>query len=131
MFDSMQHNYLGCYGNEWMKTPNLDRFAREGVLFENAYDALSQSVPARRAMHTGRYTLPVSGWVALTLEDTTIADLCWGLGIDTALVFDCPNYRLPKFGYTRGFDNVMFTHGSEGDDGYYYDDPLYHRDPKD
>lgn len=26
MFDSMQHNYLGCYGNEWMKTPNLDRF---------------------------------------------------------------------------------------------------------
>ena len=131
MFDSMQHNYLGCYGNEWMKTPNLDRFAREGVLFENAYVEGLPTVPARRAMHTGRYTLPVSGWVALTLEDTTIADLCWGLGIDTALVFDCPNYRLPKFGYTRGFDNVMFTHGSEGDDGYYYDDPLYHRDPKD
>ena len=33
MFDSLQFNYLGCYGNDWIKTPNFDRFAREGVLF--------------------------------------------------------------------------------------------------
>ena len=76
MFDSLQHNYVGCYGNDWIKTPNMDRFAKEGVLFENAYTEGLPTVPCRRAMHTGRYTLPVSGWVALTLDDTTIADVC-------------------------------------------------------
>ena len=75
MFDSLQFNYLGCYGNTWIKTPNFDRLAREGVLFENAYTEGLPTVPCRRAMHTGRFTLPVSGWVGLSSKDTTIADL--------------------------------------------------------
>ncbi len=131
MFDSLQHNYLGCYGNEWIKTPNMDRLAREGVLFENCYIEGLPTVPCRRAMHTGRYTLPKSGWVPLTMEDTMISDLCWGRPIDTALIFDCPMYRQPKFGYTRGFDKVYFTHGHEMDNYFYGKDPLYHFDPKD
>ena len=131
MFDSLQFNYLGCYGNTWIKTPNFDRLAREGVLFENAYTEGLPTVPCRRAMHTGRFTLPVSGWVGLSAQDTTIADLCWGRPIDTALIFDCPMYRLPKFGYTRGFDKVWFTHGHEADDYFYESDPLLHYDPRD
>ncbi len=114
-----------------MKTPNMDRLAREGVLFENCYTEGLPTVPCRRAMHTGRFTLPYSGWTALTMEDTTIADLCWGRPIDTALIFDCPMYRLPKFGYTRAFDKVWFTHGHEADDAYYEHDPLIHYDPRD
>ena len=131
MFDSLQYNYLGCYGNDWIKTPHFDRFAREGVLFENCYIEGVPTVPARRAMHTGRYTLPVAGWVPLTMEDTTIADLCWGRPIDTALVLDCPMYRLPKFGYTRGFDKVWFSHGHESDHEYFSQDALIHRQVED
>ena len=131
MFDSLQFNYLGCYGNTWIKTPNFDRLAREGVLFENAYTEGLPTVPCRRAMHTGRFTLPVSGWVGLSSKDTTIADLCWGRPIDTALIFDCPMYRLPKFGYTRGFDKVWFTHGHEADDYFYEQDELIHLNIKD
>ena len=126
MADSLQFNYLGCYGNDWIKTPNIDRLAREGVVFENAYCEGLPTIPCRRAMHTGRYTLPVKGWSPLDMEDTTIADLCWGRGIDTALIFDCPMYRLPKFGYTRGFDKVWFLHGHEGDHWFYAQDPLIH-----
>ncbi len=126
MFDSLQWNYVGAYGNTWIKTPNMDRLAREGVLFENAYIEGLPTVPCRRAMHTGRYTLPFGGWQPLSMEDTTIADLCWGRPIDTALIFDCPMYRLPKFGYTRGFDKVWFTHGHESDHMFYEEDPLYH-----
>ncbi len=125
MFDSLQHNYLGCYGNTWIKTPNFDRFAREGVLFENAYTEGLPTVPCRRAMHTGRYTLPIAGWVPLSMNDTTIADLCWGRPIDTALIFDCPMYRQPKYGYTRGFDKVWFLHGHEADHMFYENDPVY------
>lgn len=126
MLDSLQFNYLGCHGNTWIKTPNIDRLAREGVLFENQYIEGLPTVPCRRAMHTGRYTLPVNGWSPLTMDDTTIADLCWGRPIDTALIFDCPMYRLPKFGYTRSFDKVWFLHGHEGDHYYYAQDPLIH-----
>ncbi len=131
MFDSLQFNYLGCYGNEWIKTPNFDRFAREGVLLENCYAEGLPTVPVRRCMHTGRYTLFDIGWAPLRMEDTTIADLCWGRPIDTALIFDCPMYRQPKFGYTRGFDKVYFTHGHEMDHQFYMSDPLYHLNPKD
>ncbi len=131
MFDSLQFNYIGAYGNTWIKTPNMDRLAREGVLFENCYIEGVPTVPCRRAMHTGRYTLPYTGWVPLTMKDTTIADLCWGRPIDTALIFDCPMYRLPKFGYTRAFDKVWFTHGHEGDNYYYEKDELIHLNAKD
>ncbi|WP_303236653.1 sulfatase [uncultured Bilophila sp.] len=131
MFDTLSAKYVGCYGNEWIKTPNMDRLAREGVLFENWYTEGLPTVPCRRAMLTGRYTLPKSGWVALSMDDTTIADLCWGRPIDTALVFDCPMFRLPKFGYTRGFDKVWFLHGHEADEHFFDGDPLIHMDVDD
>ncbi len=131
MFDSLQHNYLGCYGNDWIKTPNYDRFAREGVVFENCYIEGLPTVPCRRAMMTGRYTLPVAGWVPLNMNDTTIADLCWGRPIDTALIYDTAPMRLTKFGYSRGFDKVWFNHGHEADADFYAGDPLYHDNPDD
>ena len=46
--------YLGIYGATWMKTPNLDQFAREGVLFTRAFTAAPQCVPSRTALMTGR-----------------------------------------------------------------------------
>ncbi len=131
MFDSLQYNYLGCNGNDWIKTPNFDRFAREGIVFDNCYIEGVPTVPCRRAMHTGRFTLPFKGWSPLDMEDTTIADLCWGSNIDTALIFDCPMYRLPKFGYTRGFDKVWFTHGHEADHAFYRKDDLIHYQAED
>lgn len=102
MLDTLQFNYLGCYGNTRVKTPNIDRFATEGVVFENAYTEGLPTVPCRRAMLTGRYTLPVKGWSQLDVSDTTIADLCWGQPIDSYLIHDSGPFRLPKFGYSRG-----------------------------
>lgn len=131
MLDSLQFNYLGCYGNTWIKTPNMDRLAREGVLFENNYIEGLPTVPARRTMLCGRYFLPTKGWSALGLEDTTIADMCWAQPIDTGLVFDTAPMRLPKFGYARGFDKVYYIHGQEGDHDFYRDDPLVHLNPMD
>jgi arylsulfatase A-like enzyme len=126
MLDSLQFNYLGCYGNTWIKTPNIDRLAREGVLFENNYIEGLPTIPARRSMHCGRFYLPTKGWSALDMDDTTIADLCWGRPIDTALIHDCPMYRLPKFGYSRAFDKVWFFHGHEADHDFYRQDKLIH-----
>src|SRR5207244_992080 len=46
--------YLGAYGATWMSTPNIDQFAREGMLFEKAFTAAPQCVPSRTALMTGR-----------------------------------------------------------------------------
>jgi len=45
---------LGCYGNRVVQTPNLDRMAREGMRFENAFVASPQCSPSRSAVLTGR-----------------------------------------------------------------------------
>lgn len=124
MMDTLQFNYLGAYGNDWIKTPNIDKFADQGVVFENAYTEGLPTIPCRRAMLTGRYTLPVKGWSQLDVDDTTIADLCWGHPIDSALIHDSGPFRLPKFGYSRGFDKVHFIHGHETDHQYYAADEL-------
>jgi arylsulfatase A-like enzyme len=82
-------------------------------------------------MLTGRYSLPHAGWAPLYLEDTTIADILWGTGVQTAMVFDTAPMRLPKYGYARGFDYVKFSHGQELDTEYYENDPLFGLDPDD
>lgn len=46
---------LGCYGNLEVNTPNLDRLAEEGALFENAYVTYSVCSPSRGTIFTGLY----------------------------------------------------------------------------
>ncbi len=46
--------FLGCYDNEDIKTPNLDRFASEGMVFDRAYVTAPQSAPSRSSFFTGR-----------------------------------------------------------------------------
>jgi arylsulfatase A-like enzyme len=124
MLDTLQFNYLGCYGNKEVKTPNLDKFAEDGFLFENAYSEGLPTIPVRRALLTGRYTLPESGWRPLTTEDTSITDVLWCRNVQTALVYDTPPMRLPKYGYSRGFDYVRFCNGHELDHETFSNVPL-------
>ncbi len=46
---------IGCYGTKYVKTPNLDRFASEGVLFKNAFTTASVCSASRSAFMTGMY----------------------------------------------------------------------------
>lgn len=46
--------HAGCYGNPDIRTPNLDRFAAQGMRFDRAYVACPQCVPSRAAIMTGR-----------------------------------------------------------------------------
>jgi len=46
---------LGCYGNTFNETPNLDRLARDGMRFTQAYAAAPVCSPTRAALLTGRW----------------------------------------------------------------------------
>ncbi len=52
--DDHSKPHLGCYSNPDIRTPNLDRFAAQGMRFDRAYVACPQCVPSRAAILTGR-----------------------------------------------------------------------------
>lgn len=53
MTDQQRFDAMSCAGNTVLETPNMDRLAREGVLFKNAYTANPVCVPSRAIILTG------------------------------------------------------------------------------
>jgi len=56
IFDDWGWQHAGAYGSTWVKTPNFDRVAREGVLFQNAFTSNPKCSPCRATILTGRNT---------------------------------------------------------------------------
>jgi arylsulfatase A len=55
LVDDLGWAELGCYGNRFNNTPNIDRLAREGVRFTDAYAAAPVCSPTRVSIMTGQY----------------------------------------------------------------------------
>ena len=53
--DDLGWSQLGCYGSSFYKTPNIDKLAKSGIKFTNAYSAASICSPTRAAIMTGKY----------------------------------------------------------------------------
>ncbi len=53
--DALRQDELGCYGSERVQTPNIDRLAREGVLFENAFAQAPFTWSSFGSFLTGKY----------------------------------------------------------------------------
>jgi uncharacterized sulfatase len=86
---------VGAYGNPEVKTPNLDRLAREGALFRNAFTATPVCSPSRLEMMTSRYgtEFGVTDWIddrvepelGLPASAVTWPELLRGYGYRTGL----------------------------------------------
>ncbi|KJF43968.1 sulfatase family protein [Draconibacterium sediminis] len=53
--DDISWNDFGCYGNKVVKTPNIDKLASEGLLFNNAFLTASSCSPSRCSIISGKY----------------------------------------------------------------------------
>ncbi|ONI44921.1 hypothetical protein AN641_05415 [Candidatus Epulonipiscioides gigas] len=60
--DQLRPDYLSCYGNKQIKTPNIDSLYNDGVLFEHAITASPVCAPGRACMMTGRYVSDHNVW---------------------------------------------------------------------
>ncbi len=113
--DSWRFDHLGCYGNDWIKTPNLDKFAAESAQFNHCYSEGLPTIPTRTTFFTGRYTFPFRGWQRLEPKDVLLAELLWNQGITSALVTDVYHMHKPSMAFERGFDYTEHIRGHEGD----------------
>ena len=76
--DDMGRQDLGCYGSTFYETPRLDRLAKEGMRFTDAYAASPVCSPTRASILTGKYPVRVgitraTPQVSLALEEVTLA----------------------------------------------------------
>ncbi|GIT04686.1 MAG: hypothetical protein CM1200mP29_00970 [Verrucomicrobiota bacterium] len=126
LIDDLGWRDLGCYGSDYYQTPNIDRLAKEGVRFTDAYSACTVCSPTRAAIMTGKYParllltqwLPSGRWSRtghkmkegryisnLPLEEVTIAEVLRGHGYKTAFMgkwhLGTETYYYPEH---QGFD---------------------------
>ena len=53
ILDSLRQDHVGAYGNDWIQTPNLDKFAAESARFTRAYPESVPTLPFRTSTLTG------------------------------------------------------------------------------
>jgi choline-sulfatase len=62
MSDEHDPAVMGCYGDKLVDTPNLDRLAGEGIVFDNCYTTSPLCVPARLSFTAGKYISRIGAW---------------------------------------------------------------------
>jgi arylsulfatase A-like enzyme len=123
MLDSLRQDHVSFYnggqpvfdGVSACQTPNLDAFAQECIVFDNAYPEALPTIPVRTQFFTGQRTLPYRPWQPLTKEDISVAEILRAEGYVCGLISDCYHYRAPGMNFHRGFHTYRWIRGQEYD----------------
>jgi len=107
--DTLRPDHLSCYGYARSTSPNLDKLAGEGALFEQAVSSTSWTLPAHAALFTGLADT-VHGALdtdkALAEGHVTLAERLQAVGYTTAGFFSGPTLY-PAYGLGQGFDTYV------------------------
>ena len=134
--DDLGYGHLGCYGQEKILTPNIDRLAAEGMRFTQFYAGYTVCAPSRSVLMTGLHTghTPVrtnGGGASLWDDEVTVAEVLkqagyatggfgkWGLGMGGT----------PGVPYKQGFDE-FYGYYHQVHAHFYYPFWIWHNDQK-
>lgn len=120
--DTLRRDYLGCYGNTWVKTPRLDALAAESVVFDRAVIASHATLPARVDLLTGRYAFLQRGWSFLQPEDVTLPEVLARHGCTSMFIFDTTPLGQDGGNFMRGFSGWEMIRGHHED--HWRTDPI-------
>jgi len=123
MVDSLRQDHVSFYngrrpifeGIPPCQTPNLDAFAQECIVFDNAYPESLPTIPVRTHLFTGQRTLPFRPWQPLTREDVLLSEILHAEGYICGLISDCYHYWAPGMNFHRGFHATRWVRGQEYD----------------
>ena len=118
--DDLGYGDLACYGQPYIKTPNLDRLAAEGMLFTQAYAGSPVSAPSRASLMTGQH----SGHGKVRGNREYWADsggVRYGKNKDYAVVgqmpYDTAHVIIPEIMKANGYTTGMFGKWAGGYEG--------------
>ena len=116
---------LGAYGNLVVKTPNIDRFAQKGILFENAHNQYPLCGPSRASFMTGMYT----NQTKITRNNMNLRNSIPDV-ITLGQRFRQSGYQSVRIGKMFHYDNPSAIGTSGNDDIYSWDQTVnpYGRD---
>lgn len=120
--DTLRREYLGCYGNPWIRTPNLDRFAQEALVFDMTYAGSFPTMPNRNDIMTGRYAFHAQGWAPLPQGAVVVQEMLRRRGYVTMLISDHAQMLAPGMNYHQGFNGHWWIRGQCSD--RYITDPV-------
>jgi arylsulfatase A-like enzyme len=133
--DDLGYGDLGCYGQQIIQTPNLDRMAAEGMIFTDFYAGSTVCAPSRcclmAGVHTGHAWIRGNDRIPLRPTDVTVAELLKQAGYTTGIVgkwglgepetTGIPNKK--GFDHWFGYLNQLHAHN-------YYPDYLWRNEEK-
>lgn len=137
MADDLGYGDIGVYGQQWIKTPNIDRLAAEGMRFTQFYAGAPVCAPSRAVLMTGKHTGHV--WVrgnagreniqnqTLRKEDQTLAEAFKQAGYETAMFGKWGLGEIGSSGHPnrKGFDE-FFGYLNQSHAHNYYPSFLIH-----
>lgn len=94
MADDIGYGDLGCYGENTIRTPNIEKLAKSGLRFTDAHSVAATSTPSRYSFLTGHYSwrrtdtgiAPGDAGMIIRPEQYTVADLFKDAGYTTAAI---------------------------------------------
>ncbi len=131
IFDTLRKDHTGrTYGNEWIKTPNFDEFAKDCIIFDKAYPESLPTIPVRRAIHTGIRTFPFNhqrpklrtddivkapGWHPIPPQQKHLSEYLNSFGYKTAFITSAYHQFKPNMNFHLGYDQWNWIRGHEND----------------
>jgi arylsulfatase A-like enzyme len=113
--DTFRRDHLGAYGNDWIRTPNLDKLASQSHVFDGARTGNFPTLPNRYDLMTGRFGFIEYDWSPLPREATVLAQVLSAAGYVTMMVIDTPHMLQNGCHFDRGFEGFHWVRGQEND----------------
>lgn len=139
--DDLGYGDIGCYGQQKIKTPHIDRMASEGMLFTQHYAGCTVSAPSRCSLMTGLHTghsqirgnkeISPEGQQPMVASTFTLGTLMKSAGYTTG-IFGKWGLGYPGSSSTpskMGFDE-FFGYNCQRQAHSYYPDHLWHNDTR-